>query len=136
MNIDHVFVDKLKINKIPDDHIKSIEKLLIKLSKSFNVTMKDNPKLSEYHIRHKLADNNMVYHIDEKGRLWIRRDALAKFCKKDEISILYTKMKQLTGWKWADDTSTTNPQAEISRWHNKVDELAEILLEVVKPVYE
>ena len=131
MKIDHRFLDKLKENGIPDEHVHSIEMLVEKIRGRFELEMRDNPEVFSYQFRHKFAEYNMPYEITDKGRLWIREAALAKFCTKKKIAKLYETLKQLTGWEWKDPTETGNPSAAVSRWHDKVDEIATALLNVL-----
>ncbi len=131
MKLDHRFIEGLKKHGIPDEHVRSIELLIEKLKGHFVEEMRDNLNVFNYQFRHKFADNNMVYDITEDGKLWVRKDALDKFCTEKKIAKLYQTLKQLTGWKWDDHTSTTNPQAEVSRWHDKVDEMAAAMITVL-----
>ena len=131
MSIVQVFADRLKQNGIPDEHIHSIEQLIEKLQGRFIVEMRPNKKVYNYQFQHKFADNNMVYDITDDGRLWVRKFALAKFCTEKKIAALYETLKQLTGWEWANHTSTINPSAAVAQWHDKVDEMAAAMIKVL-----
>lgn len=130
MAIEQVFIDRLKKKGVSDEHVHAIEQLVDKLRPYFASEMKDSPKAWSYQFRHKLAQNNMIYNITEDGRLWIRREALEKFCPEKKIAALYDTMKQLTGWTSKSHTST-NPAVAINIWHDKVDAVVDALIKVL-----
>lgn len=130
MKVDQGFLDKLKENGIPDGHVQSVKHLINKLNGLYKVVLRNYLSKSSYVFLHKFADDNVIIRIDSEGKLWVYKPALDKFCSEEKIAKLYKSLKQLTGWAWADHTSTTNPQAEVSRWHDKVDEMAIALINV------
>ncbi len=131
MNADKIILEKLKQNGISNEYVRSIERLVEKLNGPYQLEIKINPRLSEYQLRHKFANNNIVLDIDDRGRLWVRRDALDQFCTEEKVSALYKCLKELTGWKWDGPAATNNPAASVKAWHNKVDEIADAFIKVL-----